>query len=211
MKGLRWITLGASLAFAASPAAAQVHLQMDSAGHTVFGGVYVGPYFAHVVGQPGQPELDVFCVDYNHEISLGQQWEANFSSLDGDLSHTRFDNLVEYSEAAWLDMKFATTSTTQWGLLHYAIWNITSPGTPNYSGLSIADRNTINGFIADAQHNYKNVNLSDWAVVTDVNTANGQGGVQEYLTQVTPEPGTILLLGTGLLLIGGVLAKRSHA
>lgn len=213
MKALRGIALGAALAFAASPVAAQnnVRLQMDSAGHTVFGGVYVGPYFAHMVGAPGTPEMDVFCVDYNHEISLGQQWNANFSDLNGDLSKTRFNNLVWYSEAAWLDQQFATTAKSQWGLLHYAIWNITSPGTPNYSGFSLADRNTINGFLSAAQANYQSVNLANWAVVTDVNTINGQYGVQEYLTQVTPEPGTIILLGTGLLLVGGVVTKRSAA
>lgn len=213
MKGLRWITFGAALAFVAAPASAQnnVRLQMDSAGHTVFGGVYVGPYFAHQVGAPGQPEMDVFCVDYNHEISLGQQWNANFSVLNGDLSKTRFKNLTWYSEAAWLDMQFATTSKNQWGLLHYAIWNITSPGTPNLGGLSSGDRNTVLGYINAAQHNYGQVNLAYWDVVTDVNTVNGQYGVQEYLTQVTPEPGTIILLGTGLLLIGGVAVKRNIA
>lgn len=211
MKGLRWITLGAALAFAATPASGQVKLQMDSAGHTVFGGVYVGPYFAHQVGAPGQPEMDVFCVDYNHEISIGQQWTANFSNLSGSLSKTRFNNLVWYSEAAWLDLQFRTTAQNQWGLLHYAIWNITSPGTPNLGGLSLADRNTVLGYITSAQQNYGQVNLSNWAVVTDVNTVNGQGGAQEYLTQVTPEPGTIILFGTGLVLIGGVVVKRNLA
>lgn len=209
MKGLRWIAIGAALAFAVTPASGQVKLQMDSAGHTVFGGVYVGPYYAHQVGAPGQPEMDVFCVDYNHEISIGQQWTANFSNLAGNLSKTRFDNLVWYSEAAWLDMQFASTSQSQWGLLHYAIWNITSPGTPNLGSLSTGDRNTVLGFISSAQHNYGQVNLNYWDVVTDVNTVNGQGGVQEYLTQVTPEPGTIILFGTGLLLIGGVAVKRN--
>ena len=211
MKGLRWITLGAALAFAATPASGQVKLQMDSAGHTVFGGVYVGPYFAHQVGAPGQPEMDVFCVDYNHEISIGQQWTANFSNLAGNLSKTRFNNLVWYSEAAWLDMQFKTTAQNQWGLLHYAIWNITSPGTPNLGGLSLGDRNTVLGYISSAQQNYGQVNLSNWAVITDVNTVNGQGGAQEYLTQVTPEPGTLILFGTGLVLIGGAVVKRNLA
>jgi hypothetical protein len=108
-------------------------------------------------------------------------------------------------------MQFASTSKNQWGLLHYAIWNITSPGTPSLGGLSTADRNTVLGYIDAAQHNYGQVNLAYWDVVTDVNTVNGQGGAQEYLTQVTPEPGTIILFGTGLLLIGGVAVKRNLA
>jgi hypothetical protein len=81
-------------------------------------------------------------------------------------------------------------------------------GQPNYrrrtDGLYTAVG--INSWVFRSQAGAGLVNAKEWVVVTDFDAAghsarmgNRNEGSQEYLTHVTPEPATLLLLGTGLL------------
>lgn len=180
-------------------------------------GVYVGPYTAQVTSLPGQPIIDVFCVDYFHDITPGTTWTAYTSSLSGNLSLTRLagegSSTVQktYLEAAWLASQFASNPTTSWGDIDNAIWYITAPpgsfGAPDAAAMN---------WVSMAMASYGSVNPNSWEVLTDVTAWNGStytnGGTQEYLVNVTPEPGSIILFGTGLvgIVLGGVV-KRSLA
>ena len=183
----------------------------------VANGVYVGPYQAMFQSVGGfattSPRFDVFCVDFQNSVSVGRKWKANFTTLaGGDMSKTRWKNQLKYRMAAYLSAKFKTTATTQWGALHAAIWNIMA-GSPSITTGSWASADAA-AFYSDAQANGGSFDMSAWYVVTDVNTSSatpGVGGVQEYIYN-TPEPATIILLGTGLLSVLALgIAKRPVA
>lgn len=226
---LQLLAVSLTLTVLALPAQAQtreVRLERwwswDAASGTKFGNVYVGPYGG---SSPGLPNLDLYCVDFANGVRMGRVWTARFTSVSDLLGGVGLDDtrwgqrflgapwsypnpVPQYQKAVWLAMQFAGSAPGSWPGIHQAIWKQFT-NTPTWTGTDyetwMASANT-----ASTNGTFDSINWQRWYVVTDVNTVDGTGGTQEYLTYVTPEPETLVLLATGLAVVIGyaVMSRR---
>jgi len=219
MKLLRSFTLGAALVAAAlvSPrdAAAQFSPgQLTSSDHAAIVGFGpyspYGTYSAQMLNSPGQPVLDAWCIDFLNGIN-GYPVDVNMTSLEasaGDLdARTRYGsaNLASYQKAAYLTQFFAgATTQAEAKDIHCTIWQLfnAGPGLVDCTGASTAS------WLSQANTNFGSGSYRYWFVMSDVQLAATYGntqvdrlqiGEQEFLVYATPEPGTYLLLMTGLV------------
>jgi hypothetical protein len=187
-------------------------------------------YYLPQSATPFGPTYDVFCVDYLDESRTGT-YAVNFTNLGTNPldvgKTTRANSLTQYLESAWLAGKiesgqYAPSSPQAYDIAG-AIWQIMTgskgPTSDSYGSGGISSWVT-QATTADLT----TVDASSWVVVTDVSTtlghestageAIGSGGGQEYLVHiVTPEPATLLLMGTGLLamILAGAVIRRPMA
>jgi len=179
------------------------------------GAYYVSPYYGTMTTNGQTTAVTLFCVDFNNEVTWNQSWQANVTPLgSNDLSNTRFGNPADvallsatdpylstftpgqlYVQAAWLSTQFdqyLLTNPSQVVALQYAIWDLFAPNGPTNAAAQ--------AWINQAQQNYGSINPNNFEIVTNVSPLNLTGQVQEFIVP-TPEPGTIGLLGAGLLVI----------
>jgi hypothetical protein len=111
-----------------------------------------------------------------------------------------------------------------WSGIHAAIWSIMTPGFPaspaNHSGY-ITDVDLAMAMAAPfmtlaqnaANAGFGGLDLSEWSVLSDQNADGQIGGKQEFLvrTNTVPEPATVVLMFTGLLVLFGVHRRRQAA
>lgn len=184
-------------------------------------GYYVGPFTGTVLSDPTRPTINLFCVDVLNQVRFGQQWTGVFTNLgSGDFGATRHGISAKssYQKAAWLASQYKASGiqTSQWGGIQAAVWNLLNPGNPNGGTNPLANSSEAYWLAqADGWYNgggAQSFDFSRWSIVTDVGAAGlvSGGGTQEFLTDttVTPEPETLILLGTGLLVVIGVAVAK---
>ncbi|HET8925018.1 MAG TPA: hypothetical protein VFN26_18705 [Candidatus Acidoferrum sp.] len=171
------------------------------------GQYYVSPYY----GTMNRQTVVLYCVDIINDVNFGQTWQANVTNLaSGNLSNTRYGNSAIspvaanaqtlYAEAAWLTTKFAN-HPSDYVSLQYALWDLMNPGSePTSYG-------NVQNWLNLAAANYGSINLSEFAVVTNIGPVTLTGQVQEFIVR-TPEPGTLALLICGMLALAMIVSRQ---
>jgi hypothetical protein len=221
---MKRLTVGLLATFLASATAgAQVTVKMTAPnvpnGGTVAAfGFYMSPYTGTVNGQ----QVILNCDDFFHEVKVGDVWQANQTSLANgtNMSDTRFDDLTLYQEAAWLTTQYASnpaTNAPETVAIQSAIWDLFQGQTANAPdpAISVINQDNSSWWVQQAQTNYATSGLdySTFSVLTDVNadTRYDASSKQEFIVHTTPEPGTLVLLATGLFGIVMVVRRRRGA
>lgn len=195
-------------------------------------GYYMSPYSGTI---DGGPATRFNCVDYFHDVAVGQTWTANTtnlgamvtalqtnntSALNAMVGNTRGGDALPpgnavkmYQEAALLSTMFAAnpgSDPVRSSAIQTAIWVLTNAGFPTGQliGSGSSTENDTGFWVNYATNNYASQAAGfydQFNILTDV--THTTGGTQEFIYS-TPEPATLTLLATGLFAVGAVGVKR---
>jgi hypothetical protein len=148
--------------------------------------------------------FNVTCYDIFDDVTPGQSWTANELTLDQAIAGGQFSGDANanagYHQIAFLSQQ-ATNSAQDQIDLQEDIWNVFAPNTYAVT----AGMQTYLNLLTTPT--FTTFNFAPIRFLEDVNQTgqNGVARVQAFVFDPhteTPEPGTIMLLGTGLLLVG---------
>jgi hypothetical protein len=179
-----------------------VTLTLTSAGNNTSGYYYASPYQATVQGT-GQV-LSVYCIDFNHDVSLGQTWNAVIQPLTqaniavdsqqgapDPVSPLDANAWEDYSIAAYLIDELISTPNAYWQAVYqYAAWAVFLP-YGNSASMVTTDTASYNASVVKAEAQYKTGTqfASDIsAAYTAATTAVQNGYTPTGFDLVTPAP-----------------------
>jgi hypothetical protein len=188
-----------TLAFANS---ATVNMTFLYPGTNVSGGYYTYPFYFSINGGKATPMMHD---SFNNHITVGENWNANVS---GPLSGKGlFGKDIRDYKAAGITFMGVVNGTIDAKVGNGAVWNLFVKGITTDAAVLALDSNAL--FLAKhaPAHEFKGLVL-----YTAVGGSPGHGPQESIGHRGTPlaspEPGSLMLLSTGLIGIAGMLRRN---
>jgi hypothetical protein len=167
-----------------------VTLTLTGVGGASTNGEYVYPYYLSVNGNTNS----LMCLSYNNGISMGESWQATEESVTGTL----------YQEAAWL-LNDANVNTGNAINDQLAAWGLFASGV---AGSDNAQLLAAENFVSNNPNDTSFYNQFHLYVPVAGSQPAGDQYPQIFMGE-TPEPSSLLLLGTGLLGLALVVFRKA--
>lgn len=166
----------------------------------------VYPYY-FTVGSTNNVAL--MCISFDNEVTQGESWTATIDPLSS--SSSTFDK----EEAYLFSEMLSTNNVATQAEIQFADWYLSDKNGVEATRYYNENSSAILGYVDDAKDNYAAEPASFYTQFQLYIPVNGTEHPDTYGTPQTfigvaptPEPGSLALLGSGLLGIGGIVRRK---